>query len=42
MEQDGAELLVIFQLIAKSFDLGLEIPNSKFLGFSVMYNMASG
>ena len=42
MEQNGMERSVIFRLLAKSLDLGLGIPKSKFLGFRERYCMASG
>ena len=42
MERNGAERFVIFRLLTKSFDLGLGIPKSKFLGFRESYCMASG
>ena len=42
MERNGTERSVNFRLLTKSFDLGLGIPKSKFLGFRERYCMASG
>ena len=40
--QNKMECSIIFQLVAKSFDLGLGMPKSKFLGSREINSMASG